>query len=252
MSDAPLEQREGLPPRYLEEVVREVKLFFTTLRDFTSHPFRFCRDWGEGRAQAMNPVAFWGAALGLQLGAAALRDHFAPGSAEDTALERDLKAAAPHLAWAIDLLRQQLELAAEIGVAAVVHWRLRKKGSTQSFQGTLGALLFADGWSTLATAAAIALAIAWPAAAPLQSALHLVGLVLDVVAIAGVHRLRRLRSAVGPLLLAAALTSLVVAGAVAGLQAPELARKLRERAARKAAQATKENARPAPTAPAPQ
>jgi hypothetical protein len=249
MSDAtsPLE-----PPRYLEDAVREVKLFFTTLRDFTRHPFRFCRDWGEGRAQALNPVGFWGAALGLQLGAAALREHFAPGSAEDTALERDLKAAAPHLAWAVDLLRQQIELGLEICIAAVVHWRLRKKGSTQSFQGTLGALLFADGWSTVATAAAIALAIAWPATAPLQQAIGVAGLVLDVVAIAGVHRLQRLRSAVGPLLLAATLGGLVVAGAVVGLQAPQIARKLRERAARKAEQAMKERARPAPAVPTPQ
>ena len=44
------------------------------------HPIAFSRGWSEGHEKAMNPIAFYGAALGLSLGAKAIADHFFPSA----------------------------------------------------------------------------------------------------------------------------------------------------------------------------
>ena len=199
------EDHSGAAPEFIEELVVELRSFFVTLHAFVRHPLTFSRAWASGEQRAMNPIGFAGTCIGLLLGAQAVAEHFRPADPD----AEHARALAPLLSWLSDMLASQLPLAGMILVALVVHARLRRR-SGQPFRASLGALLFAEG-ATSILQAIITLATF---SAPLESgkqiyrALGVVSLVWMSFALAGVHQLRRWSQALGPLLLALLALSL--------------------------------------------
>lgn len=210
---APEPRAAVAPPDFVREVVNEVRLFLITARDFTLHPIRFCREWAERRREAMNPIGFFGAAVGLQLGAAALRRQFLGEQPE-----RDvLREISPTLAFLNELLQQQIPLLTAAFFAVVLHWRLRARGSRQLFRATLGAVLFAEGWAALARLLMGTALLGYEAPDALSTGISLIGTGMLVSAVVGVHRLQRWRAAIRPVLVSIFLTGVAAAVALSPL-----------------------------------
>src|SRR5260221_6748709 len=132
------------PPDFISELIEEVRSFFRVLAQFTRNPLAFGREWSEGRLQAMNPLGFFGAAVGFQLGASAIVTHFKP---PNEVLEA-VKQLAPTWFWLQDLLSSQLPLVRAAVLAAVVHsWLARR--SKQPFRVSLGMVLYGSGWGAV-------------------------------------------------------------------------------------------------------
>ncbi len=220
---------EGTPPDFFHELYDEVLGFFVVLRDFTLHPVAFSREWSEGRRRAMNPVGFFGIAVGVQLAAAAVLAHFRPGALPGEG-EELLRQSAPELYWLIDLLASQLPLVKAAIFAAIVHRRMVKKGSTQNFRGSLGAVLYAEGWEQLgrALAAAAALAFGKIGGETVSSIVGIVALAMLALALGGVHRLKKKRAAIGPMALGGVGVALVAATASSLAWGPLLKKNLAE------------------------
>jgi hypothetical protein len=168
----------------------------------------------------MNPVGFFGAAVGAQLAIAAVVGHYRP----DLNKTAELGKLAPEAAWVLDLLSSQLPLVKAVIFASVVHWRLRKKGSTQAFRGSLGAVLFAEGWEAVGNALAAALTLVAGAVVGgvVSSILSVAALVMLALALAGVHRLTRWRFALGPMALGGLAVAIAASFATSALWGPKV------------------------------
>lgn len=211
------------PPDYFRELVDEVSLFLATAGQLVRHPVAFSRGWAEGHARAMNPIAFFGAALGLSLGARAILDHFFPTAGEDV-----IAKAAPTWKWLGEMFAPQLPLVQAAIFAAAVHWRLRARGSTQLFRATLGSVLFAEGSEALARAGWLSITLCLRAAGVksvigLEGLLWLFGSTIFVLSVTGVHRLDRWRRAIVPVVTASVLVGLLFAGFTAFILRDEIA-----------------------------
>jgi hypothetical protein len=57
-SPEPPEPDAGLPPPIIEELLDEVRLFFTTLFALIRHPLRVSRGWASGEVHATSPFRF--------------------------------------------------------------------------------------------------------------------------------------------------------------------------------------------------
>jgi hypothetical protein len=188
----------GGPPDFLGELIEEVRAFFRVLVHFTRHPVSFGREWSAGRLRAMNPLGFFGTALGLQLGATAIVVHFKPVE-ETFAPVRQL---APTYFWLLDLFSSQFLLVRAAVLAAVIHaWLARR--SHQPFKVSLGMVLYGAGWGAIGRALTALFSILFPPRAYQAAALvvGLVSLVMLALALVGVHRLRRWTSALAPMVL---------------------------------------------------
>jgi hypothetical protein len=192
----------GGPPDFLGELIEEVREFFRVLAHFTRHPIAFGREWSEGRLRAMNPLGFFGTAVGLQLGATAIVTHFKPAD-EVSQAARQL---APTYFWLLDLLSSQLPLARAVVLAAVVHGWLARR-SRQPFRVSLGMVLYGTGWGAICHALTAPVSLLFPARVSMATALVIgpVSLVMLVLALVGVHRLRRWTSALAPMVLGGVL-----------------------------------------------
>jgi len=196
----------GGPPDFLGELIEEVRAFFRVLAHFTRHPIAFGREWSEGRLRAMNPLGFFGTAIGLQLGATAIVIHFKPVD-EVSEAARQL---APTYFWLVDLLASQLPLARAVVLAAVVHaWLARR--SRQPFRVSLGMVLYGTGWGAICHALTTPFSLLFPAPASRVAALVIgpVSLVMLALALVGVHRLRRWTSALAPMVLGGILVAIL-------------------------------------------
>jgi hypothetical protein len=198
----------GAPPDFVAELIREVRSFVETLTGFARHPVAFSRSWVDGERAAMNPIGFFGAALGVRLAAAALLGHFQPPDPASEAAQK----LAPTFFWAQEMLSSQLPLVRAALFASVVHWRMRAKGSRVPFRGSLGIVLYVWGLRDLARAAAHLWLFASPTLlGAVWGSLGIAFLGLLAVALAGAHRLRRWTAALGPLALGMMAMVLAVA-----------------------------------------
>jgi hypothetical protein len=210
----------GSPPDFLAELIEEVRAFFRVLARFTRQPVAFGREWSEGRLRAMNPLGFFGAAVGIQLGATAIVTHFRP---EDAVLEA-AKHLAPTYFWLLDLLSSQLPLVRAALFAAVVHACLARR-SRQPFRASLAVVLYATGWAAICGTLAAPLGLPFPRV--IKSVTFVIGLiklVMLALALAGVHRLRRWTSALAPMLLGGVLVvilSTAAAKLIVDVSSPE-------------------------------
>ena len=219
------ESETGAAPDFLSESMDEVRLFFGAFTRFTLHPVDFSNDWSRGQTRAMNPVGFFGTALGLQLAAVAIVTHFKPDETSDAL--RDLM---PRFFWLRELLAAQLPLLRAALFAAAVHAWLSRR-SRQPFRASLGVVLYASGWAALCRAVTAPLALL-PSAYPSKIVAGLIGvagLLAVALALAGVHRLRRWTSALLPMATGAVLVmlfSFVTTNLMAGSYSPAGAERL--------------------------
>jgi hypothetical protein len=229
------QSEKGAPPDFLGESMDEVRLFVGAFTRFTWHPIDFSNDWSQGRYRTMNPVGFFGTALGLQLAAVAIVTHFKPDEIRDA-----LQELMPRFFWLRELLASQLPLLRAAIFAAVVHAWLSRR-SRQPFRASLGVVFYASGWAALCRAAAAPLALlssTYPSKIA-AGVIALTGLMAVALALAGVHRLRRWTSALAPMAAGAVLAmlfSFVTANLMAGAYSPagaeRLVRALEKRGAR--------------------
>jgi len=212
MSDQPIARSDGGPPQFILEVVHEVRSFLTTLRNFALHPIRSPRDWAEGRLPAMNPVAFFGAALGLELATTAVARRYQPHM-----FPPPFFLLPEEINWLFELLQQQVPLAAILAFALLLHWGLRSKGSTQLFRATFGVVLFVAGLDSIATSFYLAVfyglrspALVWRVGPKAAMLVICVELAWAIMGSAAVHRLPSWRKAVLPVIGAAVTVALAV------------------------------------------
>lgn len=126
----------GESPNWIREAlanaVAELRLFFSTARDFTLHPIRFGAAFTEGRQRAMNPLAFLATSAAL-LGGLRLLLKTATG-APDENLSLPVQA--------VDALAPYLHYAA---LGCVAHAVFRLTGSMRPLRDSLAMALFAGG-----------------------------------------------------------------------------------------------------------
>jgi hypothetical protein len=215
----------GAPPDFVNESMGEVRLFVRTFAQFTLHPMDFSNDWAQGRCRAMNPVGFFGTALGLQLAAVAIVTHFKPDEIREA-----LKELMPRYFWLAEFFSSQLPLLRAAVFAAVVHAWLSRR-SRQPFRASLGVVFYAAGWAALCRAATAPLGLlssTYPSKIA-ASVIGLVGLVVVALALAGVHRLRRWTAALAPMAAGTVLVmlfSFVATTLMAGAYSPSGAERL--------------------------
>jgi hypothetical protein len=209
----------GAPPDFLGESMDEVRLFFGAFVRFTLHPIRFSEEWSQGRTRTMNPVGFFGTAIGLQLAAVAVVTHFKPDEVQEA-----LRELMPRWFWPRELLASQLPLLRAALFAMIVHAWLSRR-SHQPFRASLGVILYASGWVALCRAALAPFAL-FPSTTPLRIAMGIVAvanLLAVALALGGVHRLRRWTAALAPMAagaLALMVFSFVVTNLMAGSYSP--------------------------------